>query len=600
MEKTISENWDLDSLYSGGSKSEQLKNVIHDLDHEIKGLSDSINSFEYQNDQSGLVSLEELFESMQRVMSGAFEVDDFLICASADNVKDTSAAKLMAESAKLTAAIESLKSDFDQLLASLPDSLWRELINSPKVAAFQFYLEERKQSVQDKLPLEMEKLIHSLSVNGFKGWDDLHTQLISDMKIPVETDGETEYLSMGQASVKVMFSDDRSVRQKIGRSFHQVCEENADKFATILNRISGFRLDTYEHRGWTNVLKEMLEQNRITEDSLTTMVDTIKEKRNILSKFLTRKAEILKLDKLAWYDLPAPSFQSNKKVSYQDATDIIVKQFHLFSEKLGSFAEKAFQEGWVEAENRSDKVNGAFCASMPVAKESRIFLTFGGNYQDVVTMAHEFGHAYHNYILHDEPYFAQIKGTSVAETASTFTENLVLDAAIDQATTDEEKLGLLEKKIINGLIYLGMIPLMFEFEQKLYEKRKNGLLSASDITELLTGLSKDYYGEAVGEVDKYQWITQSHFYSSEKAFYNIPYTIGYMFSNGVYALAKEHGSNFQEQYDELLRNSGRMTVEQLAKVYLNQDISEKAFWEASIQPIEDAIEEYCEITEKMV
>src|SRR5699024_7871659 len=232
-----------------------------------------------------------------------------------------------------------------------------------------------------------------------------------------------------------------------------------------------------------------------------------------------------------------------------------------FSEKLGDFAEKAFRERWIEAENRKGKMHGGFCANMPVAKESRIFMTYNGSYQDVVTIAHELGHAYHNHILHDEPAFAQEVSTSVAETASTFAENLVLDAAIEHAESDKKKIALLEMKIMNGLKYQAEMPALFLFEQKMYEKRKDGPLSAGEISELMGREMEYLYGDLIDEYNPFTWMTVSQLFDTELAFYNIPYTIGYLFSNGIYMLAKEQGEVFPEKYDALLRDTGRMTVE---------------------------------------
>ncbi|MFZ3577791.1 M3 family oligoendopeptidase [Virgibacillus sp. DJP39] len=597
MEKIISENWSLDSLYAGGKESSELNGLISQLKQDMKGLQETVQTFDQLDSQQDWVNL---FQKVQEFKSASFELDEFMICLYAVNVDDPDVAKLIDESAKLKADFESLKIDLDELLVRLSETEWEDLLQHEEVKKYQFYLEERKQSMDDKLPIEMEKMINELSINGFIGWEDYYEQMMGELRFPVEKDGKTEEMSVGQALSYAMFSSDRSVRQKTARTIVSICEEKAESFATVLNRINGFRLDVYKQRGWTNILKEAMEQNRINEQTVQTMVSAIKENKEIANTFLKRKAEVMNLEKLAWYDRDTPSFTSDKKVSYSEAADIIITQFHKFSEKLGRFAERAFHEGWIEAEDRKGKMHGGFCAYMPLKKESRIFLTFTGSYQDVVTIAHELGHAYHNYILQDEPAFSQEVSTSVAETASTFAENLVLDAAIEHASSEQDKLSLLEMKILNGLKYQVTVPAMFEFEQKLYEHRKQGPLTANEISDLMESTAKDLYGDVLGENNKYLWMTIPHFYHTDLAFYNIPYTIGYLFSNGIYALAKEQGDQFPEQYDALLRNSGRMTVEQLADHYLNKDIGEKEFWEASLQPTIDAIKEYMELTEKMV
>lgn len=596
MKITISENWDLDSLYEGGKNSSQLNKLIINLKQDIRLLQEKVQFCKrYTSDQN----LFDLLQKIQEFKSASFELDEYLICLYAVNVEDPDVAKLVDESSKIKADFESLIIDLDELLANLSEVQWDTLLQNEEVGKYQFYIQERKQRMADKLPVEKEKMISKLSTNGFIGWEDYYDQMMGEIRFPVEKDGKKVEVSVGQV-FSYLLSSDRSVRQKTARTIEEIFEKRAESFATLLSRIIGYRLDLYELRGWSNVLKEAMEQNRIKEQTVQTMVSTINENREMVSTFLKRKAKVMNLDKLAWYDTDIPSFTAEKKVTYNEAAEIIITQFHKYSEKLGKFAERAFHEGWIEAEDRQGKMHGGFCAYMPLKKESRIFLTFTGQYQDVVTIAHELGHAYHNYILQDEPAFAQEISTSVAETASTFAENLVLDAAIENAVTREEKLSLLEIKILNGLKYQVTVPAMFAFEQKLYEQRKQGTLTATEISNLMESMMENIYGGVLEENNKYIWMVISQFFSTELAFYNIPYTIGYLFSNGIYALAKEQGEQFTSQYDSLLRNSGRMTVEDLASRYLNRDIEERDFWEASLQPTIEAIRTYMDLTESMV
>jgi len=597
MEAIISENWDLDSLYKGGKASTKLEATIIQLKDELVVLQKELHTIKGLDAEGDLVTF---IQKIQDYKLTSFELDEFLICLYAVNVEDPDVSKLIEESSTLKAGFESLMIDFDKVLASLTDSQWHRLTQHEEMQRIQFYLEERKQKLTDKLPLEIEKIINALAVNGFIGWEDHYEQLMGELRFTVEKDGEPKEMSIGQALSYAAFSSNPSIRQKTGQVVVKGLEEKADSFASILNRIIGFRLDVYKQRGWNNVLKESMEQNRVNETSVQAMLASIKENREIAHTFFKRKAQVMKLDQLAWYDTESPSFHSSKIIPYDEAAKIVITQFYQFSEKLGQFAERAFHEGWIEAEDRKGKMHGGFCAYMPLKKESRIFLTYTGSYQDIVTIAHELGHAYHNYILQDEPAFAQEVSTSMAETASTFAENLVLDAAIEQAQTLEEKLFLLEMKILNGLKYQVLVPGMFEFEQKLYEQRKQGSITAEDISGIMASMFKEFYGETLAETNPYLWMTIPQFFSTELAFYNIPYTIGYLFSNGIYALAKEQGETFLEQYDSLLQSTGKMNVEALAATYLNQDLGEREFWDASLQATIEAINEYMKLTEELI
>ena len=600
MEQTTNQNWNLDTLYAGGSQSAELKNLIAKIKRVLEELSEGLKAYQENDQAADNQSFLELLNQFQYARSGWDELDDFVICLYSQDVKDSEAVVLLDESAVIKAKLDSVQIDLDEALANFSEDRWQELMEHKEVQAYSFYLEERRNTVKGRLPVEMERLINVLSVNGIKAWEQQQQQLLAKMKVPIGSGEEEQEVSIEQAMNEAMYAEDRSLRQQAAEAIAETCAAHAEDFATALNRISGFRLDVYEQRGWHNVLKEAVEQNRIQEESIQALVKSIDDNKDLYRAYLQRKVALTGLDEVSWFDLETPTFASEEKIDYEAAKDIIIKQFHQFSEKLGQFAERAFEEGWIETENRPDKAGGGFCASMPLSNESRIFMTYRENYQDIVTLAHEFGHAYHNFILHEEPAFAQQKGTSVAESASTFLENLVLDAAIEHTTNEKEKLALLEVKIRDGLKYVISVPNMFRFEQEFYARRKNGQLTVEEINDLIKEVESDFYGGIIEGSAPYKWMYISHFYSADKPFFNIPYTIGYLFSNGIYSLAKEATGDFQEKYDELLRNSGRMTVEQLAQNYLDADVTQTDFWNASQQALKEAIEEYLRLTEKYV
>ncbi len=226
-------------------------------------------------------------------------------------------------------------------------------------------------------------------------------------------------------------------------------------------------------------------------------------------------------------------------------------------------------------------------------------MTYREAYPDVVTLAHELGHAYHNSLLHELPFLDQIKGTSSAETASTFMENLVLDAVIEQSA-GEEKLAMLEIKISEGLKYVATIPNMFRFEQCFYSERRQGPVSSDRITELMREEDARFYGGVLAEPDPYKWIFVGHFYDTEKPFYNIPYTVGYLLSNHLYTAVKQSNEAFTGQFEPLLRASGQATIEELIEQYMNGDPDSVDFWQQALEPLLSTIEMYLKETSRLV
>lgn len=597
MELTTAQTWNLTSLYDGTSRSGELKVFMKDLRNTLDQAAEQLQSYREMDGRHNDVLLK-VIDQFQYALLAWEQLDDFAICAYAENVADQEAISLMDESAVLKAKLASLQIELDQAFADFSETEWQAFTASERVPGSSFYLNERRRMVKDRLPAELERMISALSVNGLSGWEQQHELALTQLKVPIEVDGELQEVSIGQALNKAVNGKDRESRKRAAEAVDKTCEAHADTVAAILNRVAGSRLAIYEQRGWDNKLKEMLEHNRIQKDSIDAMLTAIDGNKNLYRAYIERKLKVAGQDPASWFDLESPAFSLSEKVDFALAKTVISKQFHQFSDKLGNFADRAFEQDWIEAENRPGKAEGGFCASMPLAKESRIFLTYRDTYQDLVTLAHELGHAYHNFIIHDEPALAQQKGTSVAETASTFMENLVLDAVIEQTTDESERLAMLEMKIRDGLKYVVSVPNMFRFERKFYDQRAEGMISAAQIKTMIADVENDIYGGLVEEFALHKWMFIGHFYDAEKAFYNIPYTIGYLFSNGVYEQAKQQPDGFPERYDALLRDSGKMTVEQLGEHYLDADITQVAFWRDAQKSLTSAIEEYLELTSR--
>src|SRR5699024_4557709 len=100
------------------------------------------------------------------------------------------------------------------------------------------------------------------------------------------------------------------------------------------------------------------------------------------------------------------------------------------------FAQMAFEKRWIEAEDRAGKRPGGFCASFPASDQTRIFMTYSGTASNISTLAHELGHAYHQHVMNDIHGLNQGYAMNVAETASTFAEMVVADAAVKNAQTN--------------------------------------------------------------------------------------------------------------------------------------------------------------------
>ncbi|MFD2925092.1 M3 family oligoendopeptidase [Halobacillus naozhouensis] len=583
--------WDLDTIFYGGSHSEDLQGYIEDTEVLLSELEKLVHQFLPPKNPEQTDQLTTIIDKLQETSKHLDEFGAFVSCLSAQDVDDKEAGSLVTKRSELGAWFNNVMTKFDQKLIQVDSDVWGGMLKTPSLFELAFVLEERRQKVKDKLDATQESLMNDLAVDGYHAWGQMYDTIVGKMMI--ELDGEK--LSVGQAANKLN-SSDRDQRKKVFDTLQNAWTDQSDLLTETLNHLSGFRLQTYKNRGWNDVLKEPLEYNRMSEKTLTTMWETISKFKNHYKEFLQRKAELLGLDKLSMYDVGAPIGDSNQNMDYNEGAQFIIEQFEKFSPKLAEFTAMAFDKQWIEAEDRSGKRPGGFCTSFPDSEQTRIFMTYSGSLSNVATLAHELGHAYHQHVMNELPMMNQGYAMNVAETASTFAEMIVADAAVKNASNKEEKVALLEDKIQRSVAFFMNIHSRFLFETRFYEERKQGTVSTERLNELMVEAQKEAYADGLEEYDPTFWASKLHFHITDVPFYNFPYTFGYLFSLGVYAKAIEGGSDFEDQYIALLQDTGRMTVEQLAQKHLDVNLEQPDFWEHALELCRADVEEFLELT----
>jgi len=593
--KTYSEVWDLDVFFKGGSGSTELRTHLDSVKEELSSLEETASAFEVPQSAGASIEVVNLIESLKEVALNLSQAGAVIGCFLAADTTDKKALQLQGETGSLGARFSTIGLKIRQTLAKADEDIWNGLMESDELKAFAFVLNEWREEVNLKLSEEEESLITSLSVDGYHSWGQLYDMLVGDIKIKIELDGEEKELSVGQAN-NLSSHENADVRKRSFEALEEAWEGKEDFFASALNHIAGFRLEVYKKRGWDSVLKEPLLRNKMSEETLDAMWGAIGVNKAPFVEYLNVKARMLGTDKMNWYDIDAPVTASTKKMTYQEGAEFILKHFKEFGPELEAFSRQAFEDSWIEAEDRPNKRPGGFCTGMPASEQSRIFMTYSGTMSNVATLAHELGHAFHSYALRPVHWMNRQYAMGVAETASTFAEMIVADAAVKAAETKDEKIALLEDKIQRSVAFFMNIHARFLFETRFYEERKNGVVPAERLNELMAEAQKEAYGDALNTVHPHFWASKLHFYITGVQFYNFPYTFGYLFSLSIYAKALEDGEGFEQKYMALLRDTAVMSVEDLAMKHLGEDITKQEFWAKGVALCVKDVEEFLELT----
>jgi oligoendopeptidase F len=301
---------------------------------------------------------------------------------------------------------------------------------------------------------------------------------------------------------------------------------------------------------------------------------------------------------LAWWDLFAPVGKSKSSYTFEEAKAFILKNFAKFAPELEAFAIRAFDNNWIDAEQRDGKRGGAFCMDVPGVGESRILSNFDGSLDQVSTLAHELGHGFHNdcAVKARKTEIQKFTPMTLAETASIMNETIVSSAALKETKTPLEELAILETQLNNDSQVTVDIYSHYLFEKEVFERREKSELNADELCEIMLEAQKATYGDGLDEryLQKWMWTWKPHYYSGGLSFYNFPYAFGLLFAIGLYAIYQQRGSSFIKDYMDLLASTGEAPAADVAARF-GIDIRTKAFWQQSLKIIEKRVDRYCEL-----
>ena len=600
---TYSITWDLDSIFPNGSESKELSQRMTQLTEQTKEYHQLITEWTPESAQ-GKEQFAEILTLQGKISNGFSQSNSFLTALISANTNDTKAKILSGDLYNLLPAIQLAETIFTKKITEISAEHWQALLAEEPFKTMAFRLNELRRDGKKLLSEQEENIINTLSLDGLNAWSTHYDTIVASIVIPFEEkDGSVTELSAGQAFNRMMGDPDKEVRQRLFTAWEKAWSGKASILADTLNHLDGFRLSDYKLHGTTDYLENPLNYNRMSQETLTVMWETIQKNKQPFVDFLTRKAQLFGKEKMDWQDQDAPIILGDleeKTYSFDQAAAFILENFRKFSPKMADFAQMAFEKSWIEAEDRPGKRPGGYCTELPETQESRIFMTFGNSINEVATLAHELGHAFHSSVMWDLPSLNREYAMNVAETASTFAELIVADATLKEAKSDVEKINLLDTKMQNAIAMFMNIHARFIFENNFYQARQKGLVAEEDITELMLAAQKESYKDSLGSYHPHFWASKLHFFIDDVPFYNFPYTFGYLFSMGIYAYANQQGSSFEDQYIALLRDTASMTSEELAKKHLNVDLTKPDFWQAGIDQVLKDVEQFMTLTENYV
>lgn len=462
------------------------------------------------------------------------------------------------------------------------------------LSAYSFVFEEAKKQAAHLLSDEMEAVLAKMSISGGKAWE----QLFSFMSSGAQGDFRGETVTLSEIR-NMAYDADSEVRREAYEAELKMYDAIKEPIAFALNNIKSEVITTTELRGYESPLDQTLAVSRMSRQTLDALLEAIREYLPVFRRYLRHKGELLGHDNgLPFYDLFAPIGNSSRTFTIEESKDYLIENFKGFSQDLAEMTEEFYERHYIDFLPRKGKVGGAFCSNLPFIKQSRVLTNFSGSLSDVVTLAHELGHAYHGMHIQDHRILNRDYSMPVAETASTFNENIIMNTAIREAS-DDEKIALIESQLQDTTQIIVDIYSRYLFETAVFEKRQQEFLFSKDLEAIMLEAQREAYGDGLDPdvLHPFMWACKPHYYSTGLSFYNFPYAFGGLFSKGLYAIYQEEPEGFVGRYQALLRATTVSSVEDTAMV-LGVDVSTPEFWKKALSQVADSIEKFIDLTSK--
>jgi len=524
-------------------------------------------------------------------------------CLLSVDAQDEAAQVLQGRLQKYQKRYGELLEPWSEYLDLVPDEIVEAYLADPTVAPSAFIARHGRERRHELLGLAEENLVSGLAQDGIHAWGRMYSQLSSTMTCQVQVGNELETMGMAEAGGLLQKADERQ-RKAAWQGINAAWRTHQESCAAAINAIAGWRLELNRKRSKirpVHFLDAPVHMNRLNRRTLDSLLEVTVEARPLSRRAARAMARATGREQIGPWDMraPAPQLGTERPIEFAAAIELIADAYAGVNGAMGDFVRMMRDNAWIEGTVSSRKRPGAYCTGFEKSRTPRVYMTYQGSASDVITLAHELGHAFHSWVMRDLPDSQRSYGMSLAETASTFGETAVRDALLARAENPRERFQIMWEEMTAITAFMLNIPARFSFERAFYEKRDERPLRPVELEALMSQAWQDWYGDACSEPDPMFWASKLHFFISGLSFYNFPYLFGYLFSMGVYLRRETAGPDFYARYVALLRDTGRMTAEQLARRHLDVALEGPMFWRSTIARLEPRVAAFEAVVESL-
>jgi oligoendopeptidase F len=586
-EKLEAANWNLEPLVNDGGP-EAVEAMLTEARDRAEAFAGRYKGRVHEVDPSELA---EAMQELGAIHDLAGRAGNYAMLSFSLDTADPERGALMQKARELSAAIETELLFFDLEWNLVADERAEELLTAPELGFCAHHLRTLRRYRPHQLSEPEERVLTETNVTGGSAFQRLFTEQTSALEVPLpDLDGPAS-LEEGLSRLQDPDRDRRrEAAEAVTESLRGDLRTRAFVFNTLLqDKATKDRLRSYPH--W---LASRNLANEASDESVQALIEAVQARYDLARRWYGLKARLLGIDSLAYYDRMAPVSDSDDRIPYGEAEEIVLDCYRSFSPELGGAAEEFFTDGYIDGPPRPGKRGGAFCSYTVPSAHPYVMLNYTSRPHDVLTMAHELGHGVHASLARPQGIFHFTTPLTLAETASIFGENIVLERLLERAPGPAERLDLLAGALDGAVAAVFRQIAMNRFEDAMHTaRRETGELSVERFGELWLATQGDLLGDSVELHDDYGiwWSYIWHFVDAPGYVY--AYAYGHLLALSVYRKYEEQGEGFVSSYLDLLRAGGSLPPEELGAI-VGVDLSDPGFWSSGLELVErqlDAAEE---------
>ena len=493
-----------------------------------------------------------------------------------------------------------LKAKLGKLLAffelEVGDLVYRkpELISDPVLANYKHFLERLRRKVPHQLSETEEKLIIEKDQFGVSAWEELQSKWLNTRMFEVVVEGERKMLPFGKA-YGLLSHPDRATRESAFKSIFGLVGKDGEIFSSAFRNICNDWLSVCEWRKYDSPMHASLIANDVDQETVDNLLKTVEDNVDLYQRYLRLKAKIMGLPKLGCHDIMAPlPGAPDMRFDFDKAKDLVIRAYSKFDEEYAFAVKDMFDRNHIDAAPRFGKQNGAFCAGWYNGKSAFVLQSFNGRLNDVYTLAHELGHATHDYYCQRNQTILNVRiPMVVAETASIFGELLLTDLLLNEAKSDMEKKVILCRVLDGAGRVIFSVAARAWFENDIYEAIKRGeYLDHKTICNYWVAVRDKVYSDTVEWFDEMssEWSITPHYFMANFRFYNYPYVYAQLFVYALYQKYLKEGKAFVPKMKQILSAGSSLSPVDIGKI-VGFDVSSKEFWQTGLRQYEHFLNE---------